>query len=349
MTDIADEAVGFTGVEWELRTPEELARALTAGPGPGQSGELSATWSAAAAELEAVASEYRRLAVELSADWISEASPRLDDRSGEVADDIFRLAGHARALSDRAGAHAHAHTIARASMPRAEEIAVTGRALDALDSLGPGLAGVLTGATDALENARSDQRRAAARVMTEYEARTAPLASPRESPAEPRHLLPGLFGGSDVGAPSAETTTAGASTAAPGTPLSAAVLSLGPHSGTGVGAGQAPGTQVRPATAGPPGTVPPTSATGAGPAPSAVGSSAERTGTGMPMVPPVAGAGAAATGGGDREHHADEALRPAPGPAEIEELYGLSVAVAPSVFGSVTSAPAPVPDGRGDT
>lgn len=344
MTDAADGAVGFTGVEWELRTAEELARTLAAGPGPGQSGELSATWSAAAAELEAVASEYRRLAVELSADWISEASPHLDDRSREVADDIFALAGRAREFSDRAADHAHAHTIARASMPRAEEIAVTGRALDALDSLGPGLAGVLTGATGALENVRSDQRRAAARVMTEYEARTEPLASPRERPAETRHLLPGLFGRPADSAPSADTSAPGpASAPVPGSPLPATASALTPLSGSGVV--QAPGTPVRPATVGNPTPAAPTSGAGTGLNPPTAGAASERAGAGIPMAPPIAGAGAGTSAGADREHHADEALRPSPGPTEIEELYGLSVAVAPSVFGGATPAAGTVPAG----
>lgn len=215
MTD-PDGTVGFTGVEWDQRSPADLARALSAGPGPGQAGELAAAWAAVADELEAVASEYRRLAVELSADWLSAATPDLDARSREVADDVFGLAAHARELTERAGGHAHNHTIARATMPRTEEIEATGRALDALDSLGPGLAGVLTGATDALETRTADLRKEAATVMAHYEARTAPLEVPRETPAPTRHLLPGFVARTgDAGAGSPAPPRSRSSTACP--------------------------------------------------------------------------------------------------------------------------------------
>lgn len=357
MTDA--DAVGFTGVEWELRTPEELARALTTGPGPGQAGELSAAWSSVAAELEAVASEYRRLAVELSADWISEATPHLDDRSREVAEDVFALARHARELSDRAAAHAHDHAIARAAMPRAEEIAITGRALDALDTLGPGLAGVLSGATDALESARGEQRRAAARVMADYEGRTATLAAPADRPESTRHLMPALARQRDgVGvspAPAgtgASPATASTGSGPTGSLTPAAATPLVPFAATGVGAGHPSGTaghpsgaQVRPATAGAPTSAPPVPGAGTDPTPGVTGQAADRVGSGVPMVPPVAGAGAAAGASCDDEHHVEDALRPVPGPTEIEELYGLSVAVAPAVFGGASPAPLTAPVG----
>lgn len=354
-----DGTVGFTGVEWDQRIPDELARALTAGPGPGQAGELAAAWTAAAEELEAVSSEYRRLAVELAADWVSEATPHLDARSREVADDVFGLAAHARELADRAGGHAHDHTVARATMPRVEEIEVTGRALDALDSLGPGLAGVLTGATDALETRSADLRRAAATVMAHYEARTAPLEVPRERPPATRHLLPGLLARTAADTvPSAAADRVAESTPS-ASPLSSTASSpaalaapLAPFTAAGAVATGSPGAsqpteaQVRPATAG--ATAPTAPGTGASApvAPAAGGTSAERTGAGLPMIPPVAGA-AGAAGNGDDAHQADGALRTAPGPAEIEELYGLSVAVAPPVFGGTPPEPAAVSTGSG--
>lgn len=347
MTD-PDGTVGFTGVEWEQRTPADLARALSAGPGPGQAGELAAAWSAVADELEAVASEYRRLAVELSAVWVSAASPGLDVRSREVADDVFGLAAHARGLTERAGGHAHDHTIARATMPRAEEIEATDRALAALDSLGPGLAGVLTGATDALETRSSDLREEAATVMALYEARTAPLEVPRERPARTRHLLPGLVaraGGAEgpdtIGVDHTVPATGSDRTPAPASgPVPDAAAPLAAYAATaGVPSAHAPGTQVRPATVETAGTGP--TSTGAGTAapsaPAPAGGTAERTGVGMPMIPPV-GRAAGASGGTDDAHHADEGLRPTAGPTEVEELYGLSVAVAPPVFGATTTA-----------
>ena len=335
-----DSTVGFTGVEWDQRTPDELARALTAGPGPGQAGELAAAWTAAAEELEAVSSEYRRLAVELAADWVSEATPHLDARSREVADDVFELAAHARELADRAGGHAHDHTVARATMPRVEEIEVTGRALDALDSLGPGLAGVLTGATDALETRSADLRRAATTVMAHYEARTAPLEVPRERPPATRHLLPGLLArtaGDTVPSAAADRVaeSTGSAGSLPSTASSPAAVAapLAPFTAAGAIPTGSPGStqpteaQVRPATAGP--TAPGTGTT-APVAPAAGGTSAERAGA------------AGAAGNGDDAHQADGALRTAPGPAEIEELYGLSVAVAPPVFGGTPPEPAAV-------
>ncbi|GLB63718.1 hypothetical protein NCCP2495_15970 [Dietzia sp. NCCP-2495] len=351
-----DGTVGFTGVEWDQRTPDDLARALTAGPGPGQAGELAAAWTAAAEELEAVSSEYRRLAVELAADWVSEATPHLDARSREVADDVFGLAAHARELADRAGGHAHDHTVARATMPRVEEIEVTGRALDALDSLGPGLAGVLTGATDALETRSADLRRAAATVMAYYEARTAPLEVPRERPPATRHLLPGLLArtaGDTVPSAAADRVagSTGSAGSLPSTSSSPAAVAapLAPFTAAGAIPTGSPGStqpteaQVRPATAAPtaPGTGPTTPV-----APAAGGTSAERAGAGLPMIPPVARA-AGAAGNGDDAHQADGALRTAPGPAEIEELYGLSVAVAPPVFGGTPPEPAAVSTGSG--
>lgn len=355
MTD-PDGTVGFTGVEWDQRSPADLARALSAGPGPGQAGELAAAWSAVAHELEAVASEYRRLAVDLSADWVSAATPDLDARSREVADDVFGLAAQARELTERSGGHAHNHTIARAAMPRTEEIEATGRALDALDSLGPGLVGVLTGATDALETRTVDLRKEAATVMAHYEARTAPLAVPRETPAPTRHLLPGLVaraGGSGDPAP-ADTGRTGADSApvvgGPAATSAASAAPLAAYAAVGGARAEHPtGTQVRPATAGPAGTGAPGTAPAAGSpalAGSPTGGPAERFASAVPMVPPMGGA-AGATGGSDDAHHADQALRPSPGPTEIEELYGLSVAVAPPVFGATAAAPAAGPAGGG--
>lgn len=326
----------FTGVEWELRSPEELALSLTSGPGPGQAGELAAVWTAVAVELESVASEYRRLALELSADWVSEASQGLDDRSREVSDDVYGLATRARELADRAGAHAHDHAIARAAMPKTAETAVTSRALDALDALGPGLAGLLTGATDALETVQADQRRAAARVMSEYEKRTTPLAEARERPDQPRHLLPGLHSRPPSSASDAASATPSeaASSGAPvsrvgaGMPmLSRALPSVGATAPSDPGS---PGAQVRPATAGtsaPPAAAPVSEAR----VPATTG---DRSGAGMPMAPMGAGAGAgAAAGGGNDEHRSEATVRPGSDTAEIEDLYGLSIAVAPPVFG----------------
>lgn len=326
--------IGFTGVEWEMRPPDGLAHALTAGPGPGQAGELAAVWASAAAELESVASEYRRLAVELSADWVSAASPGLDDRSRRVADDVHGLSTRARELADRAAGHSRDHAIARAAMPKAAETAATTGALEALDSLGPGLAGLLSGATDALENLRSDQRRAAARVMAEYETRTAPLAVPVERPAPPRRLVTGIDtgvgGDSTVAAASTPTTPASAGTGGPSPSLSSALP----------GAAAAPpapaGVQVRPATAGAQ-TTAPSPAPGAASAPEP---RADRAGSAAPMAPmgPMGAAGAA--GGGDDDHRAADTVSPTG--TEVEDLYGLSVAVAPPVFGGgATATPEP--------
>lgn len=333
---------GFTGVEWELRSPEELAHTLTAGPGPGQAGELAAVWTAVAVELEAVASEYRRLAVELSADWVSEAAQGLDDRSREVSDDVYGLATRARELADRAGAHAHDHGIARAAMPKAAETAVTSRALDALESLGPGLAGILTGATDALETVQADQRRAAARVMSEYEKRTTPLVEARESPDQPRHLLPGLHArppssASDAASTASATPSGAASGGAAVSPAGAGMpmLSLALPS-AGATASPVPGSsgaQVRPATVGSVAT-PAASPLSEPAVPATAG---DRAGAGMPMAPMGAGAGAAA-GGGNDEHRSEAAVRQGSGTAEIEDLYGLSIAVAPPVFGGAGPA-----------
>lgn len=334
---------GFTGVEWELRSPEELAHTLTAGPGPGQAGELAAVWTAAAVELEAVASEYRRLAVELSVEWVSEASPGLDDRSREVADDVYGLATRARELADRAGAHAHDHGIARAAMPKAAETAVTSRALDALESLGPGLAGILTGATDALETVQADQRRAAARVMSEYEKRTTLLAEARESPDQPRHLLPGLHAGSsssESGAASARPSGAasdGAAVSPAGAGMPMLSLAL-PSAGATTPPVPGPsGAQVRPATVGvAAGSAAPPAASPLS-EPRVPATTGDRAGAGMPMAPMGAGGGAAA-GGGNDEHRSEAAVRQGSGTAEIEDLYGLSIAVAPPVFGGAGPA-----------
>lgn len=310
---------GFTGVEWELRTPEDLARALTAGPGPGQAGELAAVWEAAAAELDAVASEYRRLAVELSAEWVSQATPGLDDRSREVSEDVHALAVRAHDVASRAAGHAHAHAVARSAMPRAEETALTARTLDALDSLGPGLAGALSGTTTALEDSLAENRRAAARVMAEYENRTAPLAEPSERAVAPRRLLPGLV------APTTADGTAPVETGAPPPSVTLPVVSLAVPATAPVAVAP-PGAQVRPAATG-----------GATPAPAPVEprpveARADRmTGAGMPLAP--LGAAAGATTASDDEHHPALSVRPGIGAAEVEDLYGLAVAVAPSVLG----------------
>lgn len=319
---------GFTGVEWGLRSPEELARSLTAGPGPGQAGELAAVWSAAAAELEAVASEYRRLAVELSADWVSEASHRLDDRSREVSDDVYALAARSRELADRAAGHAHDHTLARAAMPKSVETAVTARSIAALDLLGPGLAGVLTGAAYALENTQAEQRRAAARVMAEYEASTAPLAGPRPRPNTPRHLLPGLHPPRDAARSTTDAANGRTDAARPATGSTAGgpapLLSLALPPAAPV-APVPSGAQVRPAAAPAPASGP------AGETRPPESRSADRMGAGMPIAP--IGAGSAAAAGGEDEHRPSVSVRPGAEATEVDDLYGLSVAVAPPVFG----------------
>lgn len=341
---------GFTGVEWTHRSTEQLRTDLFDGAGPAPAGELGAAWLSTAIELDALAVELRAVLLVLRSDIVISASPLLADRGNQLANWLESVATYARSIADHAFSHASAVTRARAAMPSAAELSAMNEAIAALAQFGPGIAGLFAGMHNAVNQAHSDAERTAAAVMRVYEQQTAGLvAADDEIASPPRLTAPAVT--TDHSAPTPHTQqpqrsaqhapqpTVQAPTTAMGmvTPTAAPAAAAGPRSGAGRGARpryETAQAQVRPAAVVHPAGVghgAPTAQTLNLVSEQTASSSAKTAGA----VPPAAplGQSASPVRGADSTVNAASSS-PVPGVSvRARELYGLDIAVAPTVIG----------------
>ncbi len=169
---------GFTGVVWESRQPDQLARDLGTGPGPIPMAEAGATWAHLASSFGAAAVEYEAILVTLRGAWQSVSSATVHDRISSLRDWLGGAAQAASANAARAEQQAAANELARLTMPNIADIQLIQQAEQMLQQIGLGL-GAPIQAVAAMTDTNADAAKAAAaRVMRVYEAATEPLAIP---------------------------------------------------------------------------------------------------------------------------------------------------------------------------
>lgn len=272
---------GFTGIDWQSRTPERLRTDLMAGAGAVPLADCADGWADLAADLDALVAVTRRTLDGLSEQWES-AGART------TAAVLSRLPGWIDGLADRAAAQERlaraglsALETARLAMPAAEAIDAARVGLARLTST-IGLSAMMTGGLVRAERAERELCATAARVMADYERDSEPVAT-----AAPEHLPPPVLvrAAGASGTSTGSGGAAGVSGAVPGVSMPPAIAP--PRILTAFAA--TPVTQVRRTPAGEP-------SSGAGGEPSAttrgVGAAGTPVGGGLGAMAPTSGSGA---------------------------------------------------------
>ncbi|MBO0853863.1 MAG: PPE domain-containing protein [Nocardia sp.] len=170
-------APGFTGVVWEARPTEQLARELTTGPGPVPMADAAAAWTRLAAEFGAAVPEYDRIVAAIRGHWQSETSDAVLQRISAMREWLAEVATAAARNAEHATRQATSYEIARLAMPHVAEVAALDRAVHAVQALGASLGAPLVGAAAQISADHDAAKADAARIMRTYEAASAPLAS----------------------------------------------------------------------------------------------------------------------------------------------------------------------------
>ncbi|MFI6046332.1 PPE domain-containing protein [Nocardia sp. NPDC051321] len=177
---------GFTGVVWEARQPDRLARDLTTGPGSLPMAEAAAEWARLATVFGAAVLEYERVLASLRVAWQS-------GRSGEVMETVTKLrdwlvdaATTATSNATRLQTQVAAYEVARLTMPNTADIQQIQQVQEMLKSMGAML-GAPIQAIAADNDADADMAKAvASRVMRSYETAAEPLATPWQHQEPPK-------------------------------------------------------------------------------------------------------------------------------------------------------------------
>jgi hypothetical protein len=177
--------MGFTGVVWDSRSTEQLARDLTEGPGPASVGQTGAAWVRVANEFAAVTEDYRRILDRLRTAYESTSASAALSRLEEFGEWLRAASLSAAANGQKAEEAAVANTVAVLAMPSVAEAVEARAAHDMMASLAAYNGAVLNGTfAEFDESATADNANAAA-VMTQYEEACVDLAQPWEQPPPP--------------------------------------------------------------------------------------------------------------------------------------------------------------------
>ncbi|KAA8886400.1 PPE domain-containing protein [Nocardia colli] len=169
---------GFTGVVWEARPPERLARDLTTGPGSVPMAEAAAEWARLATVFGAAVLEYERVLASLRTAWQSGRSGEVMEKVTTLRDWLVDAAGTATANAARLQAQVAAYEVAKLTMPNTADIQQIQQVQATLESMGAML-GAPIRAIAADNDAEADVAKAvASRVMRSYETAAEPLATP---------------------------------------------------------------------------------------------------------------------------------------------------------------------------
>ncbi|MBY4573645.1 hypothetical protein ACN94_08615 [Gordonia paraffinivorans] len=285
MTTTQPPGAGFTGVNWELRTSEQLATDLGAGPGPAPLAEAGLAWAKLAAEIGEAGVDYAAVLARLGLNWRSAHADSVFERLTHLAPWFAETASEAARNAARAEAQAAATTVARLAMPDLAEVGIV-ETLREIATTATAVAPVMAGAAAEAERAVVRQRMRAARVMQAYETATEPVGKPWPS----SRRAPDLVSGQALAAEKETADRSASTSTSTPTPVTASAPAVPPVLGGVPGPVSAPPTeQIR---------VAPVMASGM---PQASASAAASTGnaTAGPGVPPpiAPGVGAAA---GDR-------------------------------------------------
>ncbi|WP_328409273.1 PPE domain-containing protein [Nocardia sp. NBC_00403] len=170
--------VGFTGVIWQARPTDQLARDLTTGRGAAPMAEAGAAWAKLAASFGAAVLEYDQIVAKIRESWRSTESEVVIERITTLRDWLADAAVAAGQNAGRAGGQAVAHEVARLAMPHIAEIAALETARQGIEQAGAALGAPLVAAAAEVDTQQDLVKSNAARVMQSYESATAPLATP---------------------------------------------------------------------------------------------------------------------------------------------------------------------------
>ncbi|WP_433680938.1 PPE domain-containing protein [Nocardia sp. CA-119907] len=169
---------GFTGVVWDAREPDRLARELSTGPGAVPMAEAGAAWTRLAAGFGTAVAEYDMIVASMRGAWQSTTSGPVLDRISMLRDWLADAATAAGNNAVRAETQAAAYELARLTMPHSAEIAAIQAVQRMLESIGGALGAPIKAVAADADTDADMAKAAASRVMQTYEAATEPLAAP---------------------------------------------------------------------------------------------------------------------------------------------------------------------------
>lgn len=177
---------GFTGVVWEARQPERLARDLTTGPGALPMAEAAAEWARLATVFGAAVVEYERVLASLRVAWQSGRSSEVMETVTKLRDWLVDAATAATTNATRLQTQVAAYEVARLTMPNTADIQQIQQVQEMLKTMGAML-GAPIQAIAADNDADADMAKAvASRVMRSYETAAEPLATPWQHQEPPK-------------------------------------------------------------------------------------------------------------------------------------------------------------------
>ncbi|MGW6724421.1 PPE domain-containing protein [Nocardia sp. NPDC055029] len=176
---------GFTGVVWEAREPDRLARELGTGPGALPMAEAGVAWARLATGFGTAALEYEQILGVLRGAWQSTNSQAVLDRITALRDWLTEAATAAAINASRAETQAAAVELARLAMPDVAEIAAVTQAQQMLAQVGAALGAPVAAIAAHTDGAADVAKAGASRVMRAYEAATEPLSTPWQHEAPP--------------------------------------------------------------------------------------------------------------------------------------------------------------------
>ncbi|MEV6069800.1 PPE domain-containing protein [Nocardia sp. NPDC052001] len=177
---------GFTGVVWEARPPEQLARDLVTGAGAVPAAEAGLAWARLSAGFAAAALDYERILENLDSAWQSKNSSQFIERVRTLRDWFASSAADAAANAAKAETHAAAYEIARLAMPDADDVEKLKHLRETLEQLGTAIGAPMLAQLAQTDTDADTVKAVASRVMHTYEGATETLATPWEHPAPPQ-------------------------------------------------------------------------------------------------------------------------------------------------------------------
>ncbi|OKH85602.1 hypothetical protein EB75_19725 [Mycobacterium sp. ST-F2] len=177
--------MGFTNVNWESRSTEQLARDLTDGPGPTSVGQAGAAWIRVANELASVSTDFDKIIERIKASFASHGSDAATRKLEEFSKWLQAVSLSAAANGQRAEEAAVANTVAILAMPSVSEAVEAKASQDMMASLAAYNGAVLNGTFAEFDEAATADQANAAAVMQQYEEACAALAEPWEQPLPP--------------------------------------------------------------------------------------------------------------------------------------------------------------------
>lgn len=176
---------GFTGEVWQRIPAEQLARELMTGVGPTALFESGVSWMSISAELSDLAGEVAQLSKHLGDSWQGDGGDSMTAAVRKLLTWLTETAEMAGRNAKAAETQALATTIARTTMPQADEVAQLTDLHNSMSTLSFPAGSVLGGGMAFVETSLHLVKAQAARVMETYEQATTPVAAawaPVEAP-----------------------------------------------------------------------------------------------------------------------------------------------------------------------